>query len=154
MTTGGAARHLAAALAEFADRVTVPEPEATGFPYSLLAVVIQRLLSARLRYAHPSHFSVRGHRLGEVHTTTNGGTRKLFAPSRLSEDCYVGASLAAIANTGETMMMPATSLQPASVATEANWRARLRLDSGLVRPCAAAAGPAVAANPATGGNQQ
>jgi len=52
------------------------------------------------------------------------------------------------------MIIPAASIQPASVATGPNWRARLRLDSGLVRPCAAAAGPAAAANPVTGGNQQ
>ena len=145
---------LAAALAEFADRVTAPELEATGLPVFPTRRCDQRLLSARPHDAHPSHFSVRGRRLREVHTTTNGGIRTLFAPSRFSEDCYVGGSLAVIANTGETIMMPATSLQSASVATAPQWCARLRLDSGLARPCGAAAGPAVTAKRATGGNQR
>jgi hypothetical protein len=51
-------------------------------------------------------------------------------------------------------MMRSTSHESASVAAETDWRASLRLDSGLVRRCAAAAGPAVAANPATRGNQR
>ena len=38
-------------------------------------------------------------------------------------------------------MMPATSLQPASVATAPNRRTRLRLDSRLARPCGTAGGP-------------
>jgi hypothetical protein len=52
------------------------------------------------------------------------------------------------------MMIRVTSLQLASVAAEPNWSARLRLDSGLVRPCAGAAGSALAANYLTGGNQR
>jgi len=52
------------------------------------------------------------------------------------------------------MMMRSTSHQSASVAAETNWRTSLRFNSDLIRPCIAAAGPAVAANPATGGNQR
>jgi hypothetical protein len=52
------------------------------------------------------------------------------------------------------MMIGGTLLQPASVAAEPNWRARIQPDSALVCPCAAAAGPAVAADPSTGGNQR
>jgi hypothetical protein len=52
------------------------------------------------------------------------------------------------------MMMRSTSHQSASIAAETNWRASLGRDTSLVRPCAAAAGPAVAANPATEGNQR
>ena len=137
-----------------AHRITAPELKATGLPVfptrrcdSTFAVGTAALCSpiALQRAWSPPW---------EVHTTAGGGIRRLFAPSRFSEDCYVGATLAVIANTGEIMMMPATSIQPASVATGPNWRARLRLDSGLVRACAAAAGPAAAANPVTGGNQQ
>jgi hypothetical protein len=51
-------------------------------------------------------------------------------------------------------MIRGTLPQPASVAAEPNWRARIRLDSALVRPCAAAAGSVVVADSATGGNQR
>lgn len=63
-------------------------------PYSPLALVIQRCLSARPRDDHPSQFSMHGRCPGEVRTTTKGGIRRLFAASSPSEDSCVGGALA------------------------------------------------------------
>lgn len=52
------------------------------------------------------------------------------------------------------MMIRGISLQLTSVAAESNWSTCLRLDSGLVWPCVAAASSALVANSVTGGNQR